>query len=92
MAFIGNTIIIRAEFHDAKTNELCNPTSIKLKLYDGLYRQIGESLEVTSKVEEGIYEYTLVIPDGRGDLYYEISSEIEGNPVVARGKIDRKWS
>jgi len=91
MPLIGSTIILRMEFYDPKTNELCDPVDINIKMYNNMRRQVGETIVLTeeNRVDLGIYECSYVIPEGRGRLTYEISATIDNNPVVYRGYIER---
>ena len=91
MAIIGSTIILRAEFYDAKTNEICDPTSVEVNIYDTMKNQAiyTKLLEEQHKRSEGVYEFSYVVPDGRGHLIYEFLGIIDGNPAVARGIIER---
>ena len=90
MSLIGNTVRLKAEFKDF-SGEHVSPDNVKLRIYDGYKKQVGEDIPV-SPIDVGKYQYEYVIPgDVIGPLYFEFVGTIGGLPVLGRATIDKRW-
>jgi len=87
---IGTTVRLQGAFRDLD-NSLTDMDNdeVKLKVYDGS-RTIIES-EDCARSSEGVYYYDLVVPEGAGPVYWEMSGEMGGLPIVDRDKLEREW-
>lgn len=91
MALIGNTVRITGEFVTwaGSRADAENPV---LNVYDKYEKKLLESIPLDNhKVDIGKYQYDYVIPDGIGNIYFEIIGNVEGMPEVARIKEVRTW-
>jgi hypothetical protein len=97
VAFIGNTVILKADFiiQDESTGEekYVDPTDIKLKVYEDNKKQIGSTIDISNvnKKDVGKYRYNYVIPDGIRPIVYEYSGMYSGYPILGRGVFPREW-
>lgn len=94
MAYIGNTIRLRASFYNF-SDVLTDPTAITLKFYDQKRVQIGSDISITvaNKVSTGIYEYDYTIPNTTSSaIVYEWRGLISGEVSLARGVIPLRWA
>ncbi len=91
MALIGNTVRITGEFV-TWAGSRADAESPVLNVYDKHERNLLESIPLDGyKVDIGKYQYDYVIPDGIGNIFFEIIGNVEGMPEVARIKEVRTW-
>lgn len=90
MSLINNTVRLKAEFRDFD-GTLVMPDNVKLRIYDGTRKQIGEDISVEPD-QNGIYWYDYIVPEVMGRLYFEFSGELNGNPILGRSIIDVRWA
>lgn len=90
MALIGNTVRLKASFVNW-AGDPASPSGVKLKIYGLGRKQVGDDITPT-ETATGKFQHDFVIPDDpAGHLIYEFSGELEGTPVVGRGKLSKIW-
>lgn len=87
----GNTIRLTATFRDINDN-LVDPSSIKVILYNYRYEKINEiPIGTSSKLGVGEYFYDYKTPMEEQRIIYEWYGEIEGNTALQRGSFQTKF-
>ena len=90
MPTIGDTVRITAKFHNFDGDPV-SPTGVVFRVYDGRRVKVGDDVALLP-TGVGTYQHDYVVPsDGVGPLYYEITGTLDGNPVLARAELGRRW-
>jgi hypothetical protein len=91
MALIGNTVRVTGEFV-TWAGSRADAVGPKLNVYEKHEKQLLESIPLEDcRKDVGMYQIDYVIPDGLGNLFFEIVGDVEGMPEVARIKEERVW-
>jgi len=93
MALIGNTVRLKAEFRDYEGMLMDpDPESVRLTLYDGRRKRIGESI-IPERVETGIYRHEHVVTgDDLRPVYFEFAGTAGGMPILGRAILESEWT
>jgi hypothetical protein len=92
-ALQGETILIQADFKGYGGIGHIDPDNLKLRIFNSIKEKIHEvNLTIEDRISAGIYQHEYVVPEtAKGQLTYEFSGTINGNPVKLREYIDPVW-
>jgi len=86
MANIGDTVRLKAKFHDWN-NTPANVNNIELNIYDKEAISIENITTNIVNNATGEYYYDYVIPDKKSYLIFEFKGELDGDVITRRSKI-----
>ena len=91
MTLVKNTVRLKAEFYNF-AGVLSDPSTITLIIIVQTTKTIVASLVQSDliRTNTGMWYYDFIVPVGNGNLIYEWSGILEGNPIVNRGIITRE--
>ena len=89
MPKIGTTVRLQGTFKDldGKVTDLDAPPTIYI--YDGNRKLLDTTTSIRSST--GIYYQDYTIPDGRGNMFLEMSGKMGTLPVTHRRSMRRSW-
>lgn len=90
MAFVGDTVRLQVNLRNYE-NQPVDIYDVTLKIIDES-RELIEIITDLTRLNKGVFYFDYTVPNGEGDLVYEFEATNTNNkPVIARGKIARKF-
>jgi hypothetical protein len=80
----GDTVRLKATFHDFANGALADPAAVTAKIYNSSQIELQTATAVKESVGVYHYDYTST---AKGVFFYEFSGQLEGTPAVRRDKL-----
>ena len=91
MPVIGNTVRFRGSFRDWDGTYV-NVSNIEFTIYDKEQNEVFNTVIGIENDSTGKYYYDYEIPTGYGYLVFEFKGDYQGNQLLDRMRVPRKWT